>query len=127
MLEKLNTGKFQKDLATAEEVKGFVQKANEMVIKYHWQKRTVCPWGRPEKITRMLDYISDFPQSTFSTKQLLISLANGLADVLNNWERVELKSGLAIKFLSNGEVVSVPREYAELYISLGIAEKAVTK
>ena len=127
MLEKLNTGKFQKDLATAEEVKGFVQKANEMVVKYHWQKRTVSPWGRPEKIPRMLDYISDFPQSTFSTKQLLISLANGLADVLNNWERVELKSGLAIKFLSNGEVVSVPREYAELYISLGIAERAVIK
>ena len=121
MLNKLNNGKFINNLATVEEVNAFVQEATRMVNTYGWHERTVCPWSVPEKVTKTIAYISDFSHCTFSSKQMLITLANGLADILNAWEKTELE-GIKIRIIKTGKVLTLDKEDAEFYVELGMAE-----
>ena len=121
MLNKLKTGKFVNNLATTEEVNAFVQEATRMVNTYGWQERTVCPWSVPEKVTKTIAYISDFSHCTFSSKQMLITLANGLVHTLNAWEKTELE-GVKVRIVKTGKVLTLDKEAAELYFELGLAE-----
>lgn len=118
MLKELRNGKFIQNIATPDEVKAFVKEAEGMVNKYGWQDRTVTPWGYAEKVTKTISYISDFGRCTFSSKQMLITLANGLAKVLNAWEEQEL-TGVELRSVKTGKVVKVDPAMVELYLENG--------
>ena len=121
MLEKLRTGKYVDKIATVDEVNSFVEEAERMVRIYGWEERTVTPWSVPEKVTKTISYIADYQHCTFSSKQLLIKLANGLADVMNAWERTEIE-GVQVRVIKTGKIVKVMPEDAEMYVELGIGE-----
>ena len=121
MLEKLRNGKYANKIATADEVKSFVEEAERMVRIYGWEERDVFPWSVPEKVTKTIRYIADYPQCTFSSKQMLISLANGLVNVMNAWERTEIE-GVLVRVSKTGKIVKVMPEDAAMYVELGIGE-----
>jgi len=118
MLNELRTGKYAKDIATAEEVAAFVNEARHMVAEYRWEDRTVTPWGYAEKVTKTINYIADYRRCTFSSKQMLISLANGLARVMNAWEQQEL-TGITLRSIKTGKVVKVDECIVDLYLDNG--------
>ena len=118
MLNELKNGKWVHSISTAEEVNAFVKEAESMVEKYGWQDRTVSPWGYAEKVTKTISTIKDFPQCTFSSKQMIITLANGLARVMNAWEQQELH-GIVLKSVKTGKVVKVDPELADIYLDNG--------
>ena len=118
MLNELRTGKYAKDIATAEEVAAFVNEARHMVAEYGWEDWTVTPWGYAEKVTKTINYIADYRRCTFSSKQMLISLANGLARVMNAWEQQEL-TGITLRSIKTGKVVKVGEEIVDLYLDNG--------
>ena len=118
MLNELRTGEYAKDIATAEEVAAFVREAKHMVALYGWSDRTVTPWGYAEKVTKTINDIADYRRCTFSSKQMLITLANGLARVMNAWEQQEL-TGITLRSIKTGKVVKVGEEIVDLYLDNG--------
>ena len=73
----------------SEQIKGYVKTAREMVSRYGWEDREITPWGYTEKITKVINDIADYDKCTQSSKGILVQLANGLAEVMNYWERRE--------------------------------------
>ena len=118
MLKELKNGKWAHQIATVEEVNEFVNEAKDMVKKYGWEERTVAPWGYAENVMKTIDYIADFKSCTFSSKQMLITLANGLAKVMNTWEERELY-GISIKSVKTGKISKVEKDMVDFYLENG--------
>ena len=118
MLKELKNGKFIQNIATTEEVEAFVKEARHMVNHYGWADRTVTPWGYVEKVTKTINDIADYRRCTFSSKQMLITLANGLARVMNAWEQQEL-TGITLRSIKTGKVVKVDECIVDLYLDNG--------
>ena len=121
-MEKLRNGKFLHQIATNEEVASFASAANAMIEKYGWQDRKVWPYSYPEKVTKIVNELKDFPACTFGSKQYLITLANGLADILEAWEKQELEPKLTIRIVRNGKIVECGEDIARQLIEDGVAE-----
>lgn len=118
MLKELRNGKFVQNIATEEEVSKFVEEATRMITAYGWEDRTVTPWGYAEKVTKTVKTVSEYPACTFGTKQTLITLANGLARVMNAWEQQEL-TDITLTNTKTGRTVKVPEELADIYLQNG--------
>ncbi|WP_298535710.1 hypothetical protein [uncultured Methanobrevibacter sp.] len=69
-----------------QQVKAFIKEADRMVNAYGWQNRVTYPYSYPMKITGIIEELKDYDSYTAGSKAHLISLANGLADILNAWE-----------------------------------------
>lgn len=102
MLTKIKTG------ANLIERQKFIREADRMISEYGWQDKVVHPWSYPIKITSIIDDLRDYDSCTIGSKHQIISLVNGLADILNEWEKVELEP----KVMYNGKLI--PESVAEL-------------
>ena len=104
-----------------EDVAEYVKEARRMVSAYGWEEKEVYPYSYPEKVTKIIDMISDYPDCTTGTKYYLLDYANGLAKILNAWEDVEL-NGVPVRFLKTGKVHKVTAEEAEWMVYEGFCE-----
>lgn len=75
----------------------FVKEGWAMVKKYNWYDKVTYPYSFPVKVTKMLHEIADYGKCTKSSQSYLNSLANGLADILNHWEVVELSPMVTVE------------------------------
>ena len=122
-MNKLRNGKWNHQIATAEEVKETVNEIKALVVKYHWEdKKMFDPYGHRTTVGKFLSNgFEDFEQYTFSSKQILISELNGFIEhCINPWEKLENEPKVTVK-LANGNVKSVPKNIVDEYIELGIA------
>lgn len=122
-MNKLRNGKWNHQMATAEEVKETVNEIKTLVVKYHWEdKKMFDPYGHCTTVGKFLSNgFEDFEQYTFSSKQILISELNGFIEhCINSWEKLENEPKVTVK-LTNGNVKSVPKSTVDDYIELGIA------
>ncbi len=122
MVYSLKNGKYLEDMATPAEVNMFVDDAKAMIEKYGWFNRTVYPYGYAESVEKIIDDIADYDKFTFSSKQYLLCLANGLADILNAWEEHENAPKVLVRSSSNGREVFVEKWMADELIADGLAE-----
>ena len=129
-MEKLRTGKWASDLATAAEVKAFREEARAIVAKYGWEDRTVAPYSRYEPVLDIVNYACDkdgadtYDNSTHSSKQLIIAMLNGLVPILNAWEKNHLDleaNGIQMR-LKGGKITKVFPEFVDFYLESGMAE-----
>lgn len=81
--------KIKRSYGVAEELQEEVKKAEGLIEKYGWQNMTVAPWGHAEPIMKIIGWLKDYSKCTQGTKEMLIQLWNGLADILNAWEKHE--------------------------------------
>ncbi len=121
-MEKLRNGKFTHQIATGDEVAAFVTETERMIGEYGWQNRTVAPYGHKEKLTKIVEKLKDYDRCTFGSKQQLISIANGLGDILTAWETQELEPKIAVRLVRNGEIKEFCEEFARVLIEDGAAE-----
>ena len=129
-MEKLRTGKWASDLATAEEVKSFREEARAMIAKYGWEDRTVCPYSREEPILDIVNYACDrngtdtYENSTHSSKQYIIAMRNGLVSIMNAWEKnhFDLETNGVQMRLKSGKITKVLPEVVDFYLECGIGE-----
>ena len=119
-MTRLNNGTY--NMATAKDVAVFIDEANALIEKYGWQDRTVMPYSYPEKVTKIVNELRDYSRCTTGSKHYLIALANGLADILEAWERHELEPKLTIRSKKTGKIVEVSFEIAQELIEDGYAE-----
>ena len=108
--------------ARSEEMAAFVREAERMIAKYGWENEVTHPWGCAEKVTKTVNDLKDYDKCGRYDKGVLVALANGLARILNEWERQALQPMVNIRVLDSGKVVSVREEFANDMVLLGVAE-----
>jgi len=91
------------------EALAFADAADAMVQKYGWQDMNVYPYSFPIKVTKVISDIRDFPVCTKGSQEYLVSLANGLAKVLNSWEEYELQEKIELQDTSTGTVFKLSK------------------
>ena len=106
-----------------EDVKPFVSEAERMIADYGWEDRTVMPYSRPEKISRLLRRISQYDRCTEDSRWLLEAEANGLAEIMNHWEVTEL-TGVGIIIIETGKYRKIERDFADELVGRGYATYA---
>ena len=102
----------------------FVKEGWAMVKKYNWYERTVRPYSWDVKVTKILHEVADYGKCTKASQSYLNSLANGLVEIMNAWEEYELEDEVVVE-LTTGEVKTVKRSVAELFIGAGTAKEVV--
>jgi len=102
----------------------FVKDGWAMVKKYGWYNRTVRPYSWDVKVTKILHEVADYGKCTKCSQSYLNSLANGLVEIMNAWEEYELEDEVMVE-LTTGEVKTVKRSVADLFIGAGTAREVV--
>ena len=69
-----------------EQVKEFVKEAERMIEEYGWHDRTVRPYNFNMPVTKIINDLKDYDICTEGSKEYLVTLANGLAEIMNSWE-----------------------------------------
>lgn len=112
-----------KRYATASDVEALANEMDQMVQRYGWQDLQVMPWtGVQMTVYQITREMRDYRKCTEGSKSYLISLANGLVDILNAWEAHELEPKIRVRNLKTGKVCAIREEIARELISDGYAE-----
>ena len=119
-MNKLKDGMYNR--ATPNEVAAFVEEAESLIEKYGWHDMAVHPYSYPMKVTRIIEMLKDYQLCTTGSKVYLISLANGLVDILNAWEAHELEDKVEIRIKDSGKTAKVGVSMAQAFIDEGYAE-----
>ncbi len=119
-MNRLKNGRYL--IASAREVEAFISEAEGMIERYGWLERTVTPYSVPEKVTKIVNELRHYDGCTHSSKLYLIALANGLAEIMEAWERHELEEKTTIRVKRSGKIVQVGVELAREFIEEGLAE-----
>ena len=125
-IEKLRTGKWANQLATAEEMAAKVQEIRGYVNKYGWENTNVHPYNYPINIVEFLDGFADYRRCTHMSKQVMLAEINGLIEIINHWIEREEEPKVMIRFLTGkkaGQTKEIPESDVEDYIEIGLAER----
>lgn len=121
MLKKLVWERYRK--CTAEDMAAFLAEAERMITEYGWQDMSVHPYGYPVKVTKILKDFRDFDICTKGTKEYLILLVNGLAEIMNAWEDYEMEPKVKILVLESEKVFEVSEDMAKMLIEENVAKR----
>lgn len=125
MLEKLRSGKWAHEKATAEEVGAVLEKIRGYVAEYGWEKRKVCPYSYWVYILDFLDSFDGYEHFTSVSKSVALSEINGCIDIVNGWLEKEKEEKVKVRMLTGkkvGLVKEVPASLVDEYVDSGLAE-----
>lgn len=116
MTQKIQWGTYFK---TPREIRNeYIKAAWDMVNKYGWQDRMVYPYSFGMKVTKILEDMNDFDRCTSGSKEYLVSLFNGLVDILNAWERDELEEKIEVRIITSGKVIKINKKDLDMFEGL---------
>lgn len=124
MVEKLRSGKWVNQLATAEEVNSKVNEIMGLVTKYHWEKRNIFPYNYPINLVEFLEGAEFYWNCTTSSKRVFLSEINGLIEIINKWVEQEEEPKVTILFVrtnKKGQTKEIPASWLEDYVDAGLA------
>lgn len=119
MLNKI-TGRY----GVGAQVASFVEEAERMIGEYGWQDRTVSPYMHAEPLVKYIGWLKEYDRCTRGSKEHLVLLANGLADVMNAWEEHEKAATVKCRLL-RGEHVGETRMYEPWMADMLVEDGAV--
>lgn len=111
MLQKI-TGK----TGRSEQMKRFAKEAEAMIEKYGWHNRTVMPYGYQMPVRKIIADCKDYDRCTAYSQDVLISLANGLTDILNAWEKDYDSQKVTVRHKATKKTYSIPAELADSFL-----------
>lgn len=100
----------------------FVKEGWRMVKQYGWYDKVVYPYSFPVKVTKLIHEIADYGKCTNGSQEYLNSLANGLGDIMNSWEKFELEPDVHVVLNATGEVKTVKESVADLIVESGVGK-----
>lgn len=124
-VQKVRAGKWNHQMATAEEMAAKVEEIREIVTKYGWLDTKIAPYGFGVRIEEFLGWFKDYDRCTASSKHLHISEINGFIEILNHWLEREAEPKVTIRFLTGkkaGQTKEIPASDVEAYVEIGFAE-----
>jgi hypothetical protein len=119
--------KIAKRYGVAEMLEAQVAEAEQMIERYGWQKRTISPYGHAEPLMRYIGWMHDYRNCTDGSKDTLIAVWNGMADVLNAWEQSVKERTVRVTILSGrheGEERMLSPWMAEMLLEEGAVRLA---
>ena len=125
-MEKIRNGKWESDIATAEEFESAVSEIKQLVSEYGFEERAVFPYSFKMTVEELVDGWTDFARCSFSSKQIMIQEMNGFIDVLNKWVEQENEPQVTVR-LTNGKVKDIPESYVDDYMECGLVTELVTR
>lgn len=99
----------------------FIETAEGMIKKYGWQNMTIAPYNHAEPIMKVVAWLKDYDRCTAGSKETLVLIANGMADVLNAWEKHEADKTIKVRLLTGkhkGEERMISPEDLEMFEGL---------
>lgn len=124
-IEALRAGKWNHQMATAEEVKAKVEEIREQVERFGWGKWNIAPYGWTVSIEEFLTWFDDYDRCTASSKHLHLSEINGFLPIINHWIEIEEAPKVKVRFLRGGkagEVKEISSLIVEDYLDCGFVE-----
>jgi hypothetical protein len=119
--------KIAKRYGVAEMLEAQVAEAEQMIERYGWQKMTIAPYGHAEPLMRYIEWMKDYRNCTDGSKDTLIAVWNGMADVLNAWEQSAKERTVRVTILSGrheGEERMLSPWMAEMLLEEGAVRLA---
>lgn len=101
-----------------------VAEAEQMIERYRWQKMTISPYGHAEPLMRYIGWMKDYRNCTDGSKDTLIAVWNGMADILNAWEQSEKERTVKVVILT-GKHKGEERMYSPWMADMLLEEGAV--
>ena len=83
---------------------------------------TVSPYGWAMKVTRVVDELRCFDECTSGSKEYLVALANGLADIMNAWEERELAPKVRVRMVETGREYDLYADLVDEFVKGGLVE-----
>ena len=96
------------------DVEKFIDTAENMIEKYGWQNRVVHPYSLPVKVMKNISDLKDFDNCTRGSQEYLISLANGLAPIMNKWEEQE-QEGKICRIKKSGKIIRLSPDMLDIF------------
>jgi len=100
----------------------FVKEGWRMIKVYNWYDRTVMPYSTPVKVTSLLHEIADYSKCSSGSMDYLRSIARGLGNIMNSWEKFELEPDVDVVLNTTGEVKTVKESVANLIVESGVGK-----
>lgn len=114
MLQKISRNRATR----RKEVLAFINEADRMISTYGWEEKTVFPYSFPVKVTKIIDDLRCFDNCSESSKDYLVSLANGLPNLMNHWEERELEPQVRVRFTNTGREKTIPQSDVDTFTEL---------
>lgn len=102
----------------------FVKEAERMIEAYGWQKRTVSPYSFSMPLAKVIKDLKDYDICTDGSKEYLISLANGLTDIMNAWEKHAKEPKVEVIVIDSGKRVALDEAFAKELVEEGLCRLA---
>lgn len=103
------------------QVQAFKEELERMITEYGWQDKAVHPYSYPMPLTTILGYLKDYDRCTSGSRDYIISLANGLAGILNAWEEYEKAPKIAVRMIKTGKIAHILESDLDMFE--GVAER----
>lgn len=116
--------RIDKRYGVAEILEAQVAEAERMIERYGWQKMTISPYGYAEPLMRYIGWMKDYRNCTDGSKDTLIAVWNGMADILNAWEQSEKERTVRVVILT-GKHKGEERMYSPWMAEMLLEEGAV--
>lgn len=114
--------KIEKRYGAAEMLEAQVAEAEQMIERYGWHKMTIAPYGNAVPLMQCIGWMHDYRYCTTGSKEVLIDVWNGMADVLNAWEQSEKERTVRVEILSGnhkGEEIMISPQFVEMLLKDG--------
>lgn len=124
-IEKLRAGKWNHQMATAEEVAEKVTEMTAIVEKYGFGDREIHPYSFAIKVEDFLKGCKDYHRCTAGSRHQMLAEINGFIPILNHWIEQEEEPKVKIRLLHGnkaGTIKEVGKSLAEDYVDGDLAE-----
>jgi hypothetical protein len=97
----------------------YIAEAEHMVSAYGWEDAVTYPYPNcPTKVTKIITDLKDYDRCTPGSQDYLIALANGLADILNAWEKHALEPKVMVQVIKTGKIVKIAENDLDMFDGL---------
>lgn len=124
-IEKLRAGKWNHQMATAEEVAQKVEEMRAMVEKYGFGDYPCNPYSFNVKTSEFLGWFEDYGRCTAGSRHQMLAEINGFIPILNHWIEQKEEPQVKIRLLRGnkaGTIKEVGKSLAEDYVDGDLAE-----
>lgn len=124
-IEKLRAGKWNHQMATAEEVAEKVTEMTAIVEKYGFGDREIHPYFFAIKVEDFLKGCKDYHRCTAGSRHQMLAEINGFITILNEWTKIEEEPKVKIRLIKGnraGQIREIAKSIAEDYVDGDLAE-----
>ena len=101
------------------ELAAWVKTAEEKIKRYGFEDKVTYPYPNcPVTASKIIADCKDYDRCTEGSREYLLMLANGFADILDAWCEYADAPKIKVRVLSSGKVIEIAKEDLEMFSGL---------